>query len=359
MVFVTGGTGLIGSHLLFKLVSDGKSVRALRRENSNLQQVLKIFSWYSEHAEELFGRINWVTGDILDYDEMEMLLEGVDEVYHCAGFVSFNSRDHRNMIHNNVEGTANLVDAAIANRVSRFCHVSSVSALGKSRDGYPINEQTNWIPSRKVSAYSRSKFFSETEVWRGIEEGMDAVIVNPSIVLGPGNWNAGSAGIFKLVWDGLKFYTGGVTGYVDVRDVVKAMVMLMDDRNFGSFKNNRYLLNAENRSYLDIFSMIADAMNRPRPSFYAGGILLGVTWRLMSVVRLFMKKTGGVTREVAAAAGSKSYYDGSKIKSLPGFSYLPVEKSVKQISEIFIDDMKAPEQVPAAGKFSYVAALFS
>ncbi len=359
MIFVTGGTGLIGSHLLYKLVSDGKRVKALRREKSNLQQVYKVFSWYSSNPEELFSRIDWVNGDIQDYFEMELLLQGIEEVYHCAGIVSFNSRDHQNMIRNNVEGTANLVNAALENGIKKFCHVSSVSALGKNENGYPITEETNWIPSKKVSAYSKSKFFSEAEVWRGIEEGLDAVILNPSIVLGPGNWDAGSSGLFKLVWEGLKFYTGGSTGYVDVKDVVKAMVMLMDDWHFDSFKNKRYLLSAENRSFREIFNMIADELNKPRPPFYAGRLMLGFTWRAMSAIQLFVKPARPVTREVASAAVTKTLFDGSKITALPGFTYLPVTESVKQTSEIFKSDKNSSGQESDPGKFSDYADLFS
>jgi dihydroflavonol-4-reductase len=359
MIFVTGGTGLIGSHLLYKLVSDGKSVRALRREKSNLQQVLKLFSWYSSNAKALFSRINWVNGDIQDYFDMEMLLEGVEEIYHCAGIVSFNSSDHRRMLHNNVDGTANLVNAALEKGVKRFCHVSSVSALGKNQNGYPINEDTNWIPSKKISAYSKSKFFSEAEVWRGIEEGMDAVIVNPSIVLGPGNWGAGSSGLFKLVWDGMKFYTGGSTGYVDVKDVVKAMVMLMDNRYFETFKNNRYLLSSENKSYREMFNLIADELERPRPSFYAGNLVLGLTWRAMAALQLFIKPARPVTREIASAAGTKTFFDGSKITNLPGFGYLSIAESVKQTSAIFKTEMNLSGQEPAPGKFSCIAGLLS
>jgi dihydroflavonol-4-reductase len=359
MIFVTGGTGLIGSHLLYKLVADGKSVKALRREKSNLQQVFKIFSWYSSNPDELFRRINWVNGDIQDYYDMEMLLEGIEEVYHCAGIVSFDSRNHRKMIHNNVEGTANLVNAALENGVKKFCHVSSVSALGKNQDGYHTNEHTNWIPSKKVSAYSKSKFFSEAEVWRGIEEGLDAVIVNPSIVLGPGNWDAGSSGLFKVVWEGLKFYTGGSTGYVDVKDVVKAMVMLMDDQHFEAFKNNRYLLSAENKSFREMFNMIADELNRPRPSFFAGNLMLGFTWRAMSAIQLFIKTARPVTREVAFAAVTKTFFDGSKITTLPGYSYLPVAESVKQTSAIFKSEVTSSGQKTAPGKFSGIADYLS
>jgi dihydroflavonol-4-reductase len=142
------------------------------------------------------------------------------------------------MIANNVEGTANLVNAALEKGVRKICHVSSVAALGRLDEQQLITEETNWVPSKKISGYSESKFFSEVEIWRGIEEGLNAVIVNPSIILGPANWETGSAKMFKTVWDGMKFFTRGVTGFVDVRDVVKAMILLMDEQYFEKIKTS-------------------------------------------------------------------------------------------------------------------------
>jgi len=207
MIFVTGGTGLVGAHLLYELVKDGKKVKALKRETSDLLQVKRTFSFYTDNSEELFNRIEWVNGDLLDYFSFEKLLTGVSVIYHCAAMVSFQAKDRKSMITNNVEGTTNLVNAALEKNVSRICHVSSVAALGRLKNGEPVTENTNWFPSKKVSGYSESKYFSETEIWRGIEEGLDAVIVNPSIIFGPAKWENGSARMFKTIWDGLKFYT--------------------------------------------------------------------------------------------------------------------------------------------------------
>ncbi len=340
MIFVTGGSGLIGSHLLYRLVQEGKKVKALKRGTSNLQQVLRVFSFYTENPEHLFDRIEWVTGDILDYFKMEQLLKGADEVYHCAAIVSFNAGDSRQMITNNVTGTANMVNASLENGVKKFCHVSSVAALGHNQNGFPIDEQTNWIPSKKVTAYSESKFFSETEIWRGIEEGLEAVIVNPSIVLGPGNWNEGSPKLFKTIADGLRFYTKGVTGYVDVMDVVKAMILLMKDENFDRCKNQRYLLNSENWSYQKLFNHIADALNKPRPAYFASSLALGFAWRATAAMNLFSKSKLPITRETAAAAGSKNNYDGSKIKKAIEFEYLPVAESIKQTAAFLLHELK-------------------
>jgi len=339
MQFVTGGTGLIGSHLLFELVSAGKKVKALKRETSNLQQVQKVFSWYAENAEELFRQIEWVDGDILDYFGLEKLLDGVTEVFHCAAIVSFNSGERDQMIRNNVEGTANLVNAALENGVKKYCHVSSVAALGNAENGYSIDEQTNWVPSKKISGYSESKFYSETEVWRGIEEGLDAVIVNPSIVLGPGNWNSGSAQLFKTVWNGMKFYTKGVTGYVDVKDVARAMILLMNDSNFEACKNTRFLLNAENLSYKQLFSQIADAFGKQRPKFHASPVLLAFVWRAAAFWGMVSGKSTAITHETASASASIKNFDGSKITRCFEFDYMPVSQSIQQTAKFFLKDL--------------------
>lgn len=335
MIFVTGGTGLVGSHLLLSLLEKGEKVRALKRPTSNVGQVLKTFGWYTPDSDDLFRRIEWVDGDILDIYSLEPLLEGVDTIYHCAAIVSFDPRERKNMIANNVTGTANLVNAAINKGVKRICHVSSVSALGKAGNGTLITEETNWIPSRKNTGYSQSKFFSEAEIWRGVEEGLDAVIVNPSIIIGPGNWESGSPAIFRVVGKGLKFYTTGVTGYVDVRDVVSAMLLLMDEKNFESARNQRYLLNAENISFKDFFGQVANALNVPPPSILAGKLLLGLAWRFIALASLFSRKPAQITRETAASASSVTRFDGSKITRKFGFTYRSIADAIENTAKIY------------------------
>jgi dihydroflavonol-4-reductase len=340
MIFVTGGSGLIGTHLLYELVSAGKKVKALKRKTSNLQQVLKTFSFYAENPEQLFNQIEWIEGDMLDYFGLENLLAGSEEVYHCAAIISFNGKERKTMLRNNVEGTANLVNAALENSVKKFCHVSSVSALGKNQNGYPVDELTNWTPSKKATGYSLSKFFSETEIWRGIEEGLNAVIVNPSVVLGPGNWDAGSSRLFKSVWDGLNFYTRGITGFVDVKDVVKAMVMLMDDNNFEKCKNQRFLLNAENRSYREIFFRIADALNKPRPNYFASKPILEVAGTGSWLLSLITGIPPAITRETASTANAVVKFDGSKITRTIEYNYLPVNESINQTATLLRREME-------------------
>jgi dihydroflavonol-4-reductase len=340
MLFVTGGTGLIGAHLLYELVSADKKVKALKRETSNLQHVLKIFSYYTDSPEELFRKIEWVNGDMLDCFGLEKLLQGVNEVYHCAAVVSFNPGERSKMIANNVAGTANMVNAALENGVEKFCHVSSVAALGHVPGGFFVDEETNWVPFKEVTGYSESKFFSETEIWRGIEEGMDAVIVNPSIVLGPGNWNSGSSLLFKTVWNGMKFYPAGGSGFVDVKDVTRAMVLLMDKSYFENCKNQRFLLNSENWSYKALFSQMADALGKPRPGILASKFLLAIAWRAAAVYGWITSHSPAITRETAASSCAVRKFEGNKIKRFVNFEYLPVSVSISQTASFLKQELE-------------------
>lgn len=339
MIFVSGGTGLVGAHLLFELVKEGKPVRALKRPSSNLNWIRKIFAYYSADYETLFEKIEWVEGDMLDYFSLEDALKDVHTVYHCAAMVSFHGDDRDAMMTNNVKGTANLIDASLHNRVSRFCHVSSIAALGKTQDGSQINEETYWTPSKRKSAYSFSKFFSEMEVWRGIEEGIDAVIVNPSIIIGPGNWDIGSPKLFQSISKGLKYYTKGITGFVDVRDVVKSMILLTEDPNFEPIKNQRFILNAGNISYQEFFNQIADSLHRPRPKNFASDLKLQIAWRMARAASFFTGKPPIITREAVSGTNTDSHYSGDKITRTIGFEYRELNQSIKEIAEIFLKDM--------------------
>jgi nucleoside-diphosphate-sugar epimerase len=243
------------------------------------------------------------------------------------------------MISNNVEGTANLVNAAIENGVKKICHVSSIAALGKLQNGAPVTEETNWVPSKKNSAYSESKFYSETEIWRGIEEGLDAIIVNPSIIFGPANWESGSAKIFKTIWDGMKFYTKGVTGFVDVFDVVRPMIKLMEAENFENCKNQRYILSAENLSYQQVFTQIAEALQKPKPTIWANDFLMGFVWRAATFASWFTRQPSLITREAATGRNAVNNFDGSKITRMTAYQYLSIADSIKKTAGFLKADM--------------------
>lgn len=316
--------------MLFKLVSAGKKVKALKRKSSNLNQVLKTFSYYTEEPKSLYEKIEWIEGDILDYFSLEKILNGVQEIYHCAAIISFQTRDKQKMIANNVQGSANLVNAAIENGVKKLCHVSSVSALGHLENGELITEETNWVPGNNVSGYSESKFFSEVEIWRGIEEGLDAVIVNPSIIFGPAKWDTGSAKMFHSIYNGLKFYTKGTTGFVDVDDVSEIMIQLMDPSNFERCKNQRYLLNGENLSYKNVFSSIAKVLEKPEPSIYASDFLLGIVWRLTTFASRIMGQDSMITKDAVSNSNKTNNFDGRKITRMLDYTYMPISESIEK-----------------------------
>ncbi|HRV87955.1 MAG TPA: NAD-dependent epimerase/dehydratase family protein [Prolixibacteraceae bacterium] len=346
MIFVTGGTGLVGSHLLLSLVLKHGRVRALKRPASDTWQVRKLFSWYREDAAELFEQVEWCDGDILDLFSLEAWLKGVETIYHCAAVVSFESRNRARMIHNNVEGTANVVNAALACGVKRICHVSSNSALGSSRNGTPVTEATSWVPARRNTGYSESKFFSETEIWRGAEEGLQVVVVNPSIIIGPGKWGTGSTSFFPVLYKGLKFYPEGKTGFVDVRDVVDAIMLLTGEGDFERARGRKFLISAENWGYRDFFGAVADALGRPRPRLKASGWMLETAWRLAALGSLLTGRSPAMTRETAASARSVSLFDGSAITREFGFQYRPLSEAITHTANCFLREMN-PSQRPA------------
>jgi dihydroflavonol-4-reductase len=337
-IFVTGGTGLVGSHLLLSLLQKGYRVRALRRSSSDLDQVRRTFAWYVEDYEVLLDNIEWVEGDLQDIYSIEPLLKGIAMIYHCAAMVSFSRESRKEMIETNVTGTANLVNAALSMGVSGICHVSSVSALGKSSGGELVTEETGWVPSRKNSGYSLSKFFSETEIWRGVAEGLDAVVVNPSIIVGPGNWKSGSPSFFRMIHRGMPFYTTGTTGYVDVRDVADVMILLTEPVNFATAKGNRFLLSSENLTFHDFFTRIALSLNRPAPVVKATRHILSAVWRLLAVVSLVTGKPAKITRETTASASGTTLFDGSKIETAFSFRYRKVQEAIDHTALIFLKE---------------------
>lgn len=337
MILVTGGTGLLGAHLLFDLVKSGKKVRAIKRESSKLSIPKNIFSYYSKDYEKLFSDIEWIDADMLDIDSLDEAFQDINYVYHCAAIISFDPTEKLKVIKNNIDGTANIVNICLEKKIKKLCHVSSVSALGDYLNGnseIPVDEKTKREQTKKHTGYSISKFNSELEVWRGLSEGLNAVIVNPSIILGPGNWENGSSVIFTKVWKGLKFYTSGVTGFVDVRDVVKIMIGLMDS----DISAERYCVNSENVSFRKFFNILSDKLGKKRPSIFVGPFLSGMVWRL-EVIRCFITRSKPVlTREAAAAAISKVYYTSAKIKKELNFEFKAVEESVEEISKFFLQE---------------------
>lgn len=333
MDLVTGGTGLIGSHLLYALVSQGKPVKAIKRHTSNLDRLKQTFSYYSKDVSKMLSRIDWVDGDLMDPGSLGDAMEGVERVYHCAAMVSFIPRQKKKMMDNNVTGTANVVNACLEKGIKKLCFVSSTAAIG-NHQGEMADENAIWKYSKHRSAYSVSKYWSEIEVWRGIAEGLNAVIVNPSIVIGPGDWNRSSAALFNPVWKGLSFYTCGMTGYVDVWDVVYSMVNLMES----TISGERFILSSENLSYREIFTLVANALEKKPPKYYAPPILTGITWRIDWVVSKLLFKTPLFTRDTARSAHHKRCFSNGKIREATGIQFKTIAQSISETARFFLDE---------------------
>jgi dihydroflavonol-4-reductase len=315
MIFVTGGTGFLGSYILQELILQGRPVRALRRNLS--------FPFYIHPA--LLHKISWVEGDILDVTRLIENLEGCNQIIHAAGMVSFNPSDKKKLFQINIEGTANLVNAAIETGITDFVQISSVSALGRNDDSRPIDEEKNWEGNQGQSNYGISKYYGEMEVWRGMGEGLSPLIINPSTILGYGDWNQTSCGLFKTAYREFPWYMGGSNGFADVQDTARAIIALMDS----GIRKERFIISAENRSYREIFNWMAHGFGKKEPSKKAGPFLAGLAWRKEKIKTSFSRHRPLITRESVAIASRQNSYDNHKLlRTLPSFHFRSLEDSI-------------------------------
>lgn len=331
MILVTGGTGLVGSHLLFNLVQKEKAIRAIYRTDEKREYVKKIFSYYTDDVDEFFSKIEWVISDITDVFSLESVFKGITEVYHCAALVSFDPKDYRKMRQVNIDGTANMINFSIENNIEKFCFVSSIAAVGDSINGKPINEENEWSDNSDNNDYSITKYGAEMEVWRGSQEGLDVVIVNPGVILGSGFWSEGSSKLFSQVYNGFKFHTEGVTGFVHVEDVVKTMILLMES----NIKNERFILVSENKSFKDILFSIADGFNKKRPSIKSNKLLMAIIWRLDWLLTKLTGKKPLLTKNSAKSSLNKSYYTSQKIEEALNFRFAKIDSVILKICKDF------------------------
>ena len=337
---VSGATGMLGARLVFDLIQKGERVRAIYRNKAKLEQFKTNIGYYAANVDELFHKVEWVEADVLKYSSLFEALKGVTVVCHCAAMVSFYKGDRPLMYETNIEGTRNMVNAALECGVEWFCHVSSIAALGKTDNGEAVNEETSWIPQKKHSGYSISKFHSEMEVWRGINEGLSAVIVNPSIILGPGDWNNGSPAFFDRIFNSLKFYTSGITGFVGVNDVSKAIIDLCEPEIRQKVVGNRFVLNSENRSYFDVFRQIAQVLKVKAPSIKAGKIMLALAWRAAWIMAKLSGTKPIITCETVQNATEISNYDGTKISRTTGMHYQPINEAINEVGAMYLKAAK-------------------
>ena len=319
-ILITGATGLVGSYLARTLLNHGfTNVVALRRATSN-------FNLLGGKENDL----KWEVGDLLDGDFLEKVIQEGDVLVHCAALVSFAKKDVELLESVNIDGTANLVNICLEKKVKQFIHVSSVAALGRVKSGSRINEETEWTDSSENSAYAISKHRAELEVWRGHAEGLKVAILNPSIILGGGYWNDGSTSIIGSTAKGIPFYPVGGTGFVDVRDVVKLILLLMTKEVDGE----RFICNGHNVSYKEVFQKLASELKAKVPSKPLPNILGSLAWRAAWLKSVFTGGTPMLTKETVRTSKFISIYDNKKSTAL-GMEYRPLEDTFSDIGRVY------------------------
>jgi nucleoside-diphosphate-sugar epimerase len=321
MILVTGASGFLGRCLVQYLSAQGSSpIRALYRNTKPDKDLQNL------------PNVSWQSCDLLDVFEVEEAMQGVTEVYHCAAMVSFLPKHRDEMLHSNVASTANIVNEALIQNIRKMVYVSSVAALGRNSEGNEITEEVEWEESNHNSAYGISKYMAEMEVWRGIGEGLNIVIINPGIILGAGNWDEGSARLMKVADNEFPFYTEGINGWVDVADVAKVMHLLMQS----DITAERFIMSMGNYGYKEVFTMMANMLGRKPPRIKANSIMTSLTWRWGAAMQLLFGTTPLITKETARNAHNKSIYNNEKLlKAMPHFTYTPIEVSIENMASVF------------------------
>ncbi|WP_028980704.1 SDR family NAD(P)-dependent oxidoreductase [Sporocytophaga myxococcoides] len=318
MIFITGATGLLGSFLAKEFIRTGHKVKAMKRESSSFQLL-------GEDAQKII----WEDGDLSDITVLEKIIEGVDTIVHSAALVSYQPQDKELLFEVNAQGTANLVNAALNKGISKFIHISSIAAIGRSKNESRVTEASVWEDSPVNSNYGKSKYLAELEVWRAFEEGLNGFIVNPSIILGPGDWNTGSSQLFKYVWKNNLFYSEKEMNYIDVRDVTQ-IVICLHSRNI---TGERFILNAGTTTYKHFFDMVAEKFGKRKPPYKVTKFIGNIAWRFEY---LRYKLTGSkplITKETAGISKSDVIYSNEKIKNLLNYSFIPFEETVSWTCE--------------------------
>jgi len=335
MILVTGGTGLVGSHLLFWLSKLDEPIRALYRDAAGIEAVKKVFGYYTNDIDGHWSNIEWVETDILDVVALEHAFAGVSKVYHAAAMVSFNPDDYYAMRKSNIEGTANMVNLSIDYQVEKLCYVSSIATLEKSSNSRLVTEQSEWNPESNNYGYAITKYGAEMEVWRASQEGLKVVMVNPGVILGPGFWQKGTGELFVKAYKKFPFYTEGVTGFVGVNDVAKAMIHLMESE----ISNERYVLVSENKSFKEILFSVADAFNIKRPYIKVNTFLAELAWIADFVRSKLTGKAIVFSKQSARASLNRYEYSSEKIKKELNFEFEPINKVITATCSCYLKDM--------------------
>ena len=324
MILITGATGLLGSHLLIELTQYHSKIRASYRSKLKLDQVEKLFQFYHKsQSKELFGRIEWVECDLLNLSQVDKLFLDVEYVYHCSGKVSFYKSDFNACFRNNRDVTANIVNFCLYSNVKKLCYVSSTAAVGTNPNGL-TSESDKWENGKTISGYSISKFSAEKEVWRGIEEGLNAVIINPCVILGPGDWDESSLTIFKTAKRGISFYPSGRNAIVEARDVAKSMRLLMES----SIHSERFLCTGVNITFRDLFSNLCLKFGKKAPSISVPRWLTLLVAFISETISRVTGRKSGISIETAYSAYKSIEYDNSKLKKAIEIEFHTLEETI-------------------------------
>lgn len=329
MNLVTGATGLVGMHIAIDLLKKDEKVKATYTNPNNIEKVKKVFIHYE--IEHLFNKIDWIEMDLEDITQVYEAVKGMDYVYHSAAVVSFNKKDRKRLMNINVKGTANIVNACIDEKIKKLGFISSVAAIGRSGNGN-YSETNKWVESNDNSYYAISKFKAENEVWRGIEEGLNAVITNPGIIIGPSNWNRSSTTIFKQIHKGLSFFPEGKNGFVDARDVSKSIVNLVKS----NIRSERFIIVGDNLFYKEIFQKIAQKIKVKIPTKKASRTMLEIAWRIVAIKCFITRKNPGLTKETARTSSKINIYDNQKIKTKLEYEFYTLDEAIDNTSKFIL-----------------------
>ncbi|MHA7056565.1 NAD-dependent epimerase/dehydratase family protein [Aquimarina sp. M1] len=333
MILVTGATGLVGTHLLIRLVEEKHPIRALYRTNDKKEYAKSVFiQCCNPENRRAFDTIDWVQGDLNDIPTLSSIFKGVTCVYHCAAMISFNPSHYRKLRKINIEGTANIVNLSLINKVEKLCYISSIATLSENALQNPIKESAEWNPEISDSVYAITKYGAEMEVWRGMQEGLNAVIINPGIIIGRGFYNSGSGYLFKKIYKGMKYYTTGTTGYVAVDDVINIMHHLMNSE----IKNERYIVVGENLSFKNAFTLIAKALNKPAPTKEVSPFLMKIAYYAQQCSHFLFRTKRVIFKSSIKSAFSNSFYENEKIKKELTYSFITAQKAIEVTASFFL-----------------------
>ena len=329
MILVTGGTGLVGSHLIYQLTLENNVIRATHRADSDIERVKLLFKFYSKDFNQLFKKIEWIEADLNNLSQLQDAFKDISFVYHCAAYISFDPSSYETLRRVNIRGTANIVNLCINNKIKKLCHVSSVATLGYNIK--EIDENNYWDGNKHKSAYAISKYGAEMEVWRGVQEGVKSVIINPGIIIGPGFSKSAFGTIIKMVTNKKRFHTCGKTGYVDVRDIANIMIRLMNSK----IENERYILVNKNLSYKKVIDMVSSNLGMKNKSTFVSKSKLKIALVFDLVSSKFFNKERKLSKALCKTLTRNFNYSSKKIKKDLNFEFTSILETFEKSCQFY------------------------